>query len=103
MRSKEPSSSTFNPEANHSLPEGFDLGSDSSPLENLSFAEDPDNEDYAWALHNSDFRKQHSGLVVAVHQRVLWGVGKNHLAAWKDASTKPNCPPQEDLTFVAIP
>jgi hypothetical protein len=80
---------------------GFVRYTGSVPLENLEFPEEPDNPDFDWAINDPEVRRLYSGKVVAVHNRKVWGVGKNFRTAWEDARAKPGCPTKE-LVFVAI-
>jgi hypothetical protein len=50
------------------------------------------NDDYEWCLHDPEVRRQYGDQVVAVHQRRIWGVGKDHLAALNAALQQPGCP-----------
>jgi hypothetical protein len=59
--------------------------------------------DYAWCLTDSAVQQSHGGQVVAVHERRIWGAGKNHAAAWKAARRERGCPPHDDLVFVVVP
>lgn len=61
------------------------------------------NEDYEWALHDPEVRRQYGDQVVAVHQRRIWGAGPNHLVALNAALQQPDCPPRKNLAFVVVP
>jgi hypothetical protein len=77
----------------------------SRPFEQLEFPPETaaDTEDYDWAIHDSQVRQEHGGLIVAVRGRKVWGAGKNPRAAWEQACKVPDCPPLDELLFVAIP
>ena len=81
---------------------GVWIYSGSIPFDQLPFLEpDPDEEaDYDWASTDLEVRRQYGGLVVAVHDRKVWGAGKNHQLAWEDASRNPACP--EELVYVCV-
>ena len=62
----------------------------------------PNEQDYEWAFHNRELHRLYQGMVIAVRDRKVWGVGKTHKAAWEDAQKKPGCPERHDLAFVDI-
>src|SRR5262249_42711442 len=76
----------------------------SIPLEQLPFPDPPPEETEAWEWVDSDpeINRLYGGLVVAVHNRKVWGVGKTDKAACEDALKKPGCPPEDDLVFVPV-
>lgn len=61
------------------------------------------NDDYEWCLHDPEVRRQYGDQVVAIHQRRIWGVGKDHLAALNAALQQPGCPPKFCLALVIVP
>ena len=61
------------------------------------------NNDYEWCLHDPAVRKQYGGKVVVVYKRKIWGVGKNHAAAWEDAQQKRGCPPKGYAATAPVP
>lgn len=73
-------------------------------LNQVEFPEDEERRvrDYDWALNDPGVRQRHGGLVVAVRGGRVWGVGRNHRLAWEDARKHPDCPPQDQLSFVAV-
>jgi hypothetical protein len=68
----------------------------------LPFPPCPNEEDYDWVWSNRELHRQYQGLVVAVHNKTVWGAGKDAEAAWEDARKKPGCPEELDLAFVDI-
>jgi hypothetical protein len=60
-------------------------------------------DDYEWCLSDSQVRDKYSGKVVVVHNRKIWGVGKDHAAALAAAQRKRGCPPQDRLALVVVP
>jgi hypothetical protein len=60
-------------------------------------------DDYEWCLHDRDVRKKYGGKVVVVHRRKIWGVGKNHAAAWAAALRKRGCPTKDQIAVVVVP
>jgi len=61
------------------------------------------NDDYEWCWHDPEMQKKYGGMVVMVHKRKIWGVGKNHLQALNAAQREPNCPPKGVSAFVVMP
>jgi len=51
---------------------------------------------------NQVIRKTYSGQVLAVYQSRILGAGNNHQQALSKAMTDPDCPNQDQLTFVPI-
>ena len=43
------------------------------------------------------------GKVVVVHKRKIWGVGKDHAAAWVAAQRKRGCPTKDQIAVVVVP
>jgi hypothetical protein len=60
-------------------------------------------DDYEWCLHDPDLRAKHTGKVVVVCHRKVWGAGKNHADAWAAASRKRGCPGRDQVAFVVVP
>jgi hypothetical protein len=60
-------------------------------------------DDYEWCLSDSRVREKYSGKVVVVHNRKIWGVGRDHAAALLAAQRKRGCPPRERLALVVVP
>ena len=60
-------------------------------------------DDYEWCWHDPDMQKKYGGKVVIVHQRKIWGVGKNHLVAWGAAQRKRGCPAKHLVAAVVMP
>jgi hypothetical protein len=77
----------------------------SQPFNELELPPEPEAEadDYDWAMQNPQLRQEYGGLVVAVRQHKVWGVGKNQRAAREQARQTPDCPPIEEMVFVVIP
>lgn len=61
------------------------------------------NDDYEWCLHDAEVRRKHGGKVVVAHRRRIWGVGKDHAAAWAAAARKRGCPAREEVALVIVP
>jgi hypothetical protein len=61
------------------------------------------NDDYEWALHDPEVRRQYGNQVVAVYQRRIWGAGANHAAAVDAALQQPGCPPRYFLALPVVP
>jgi hypothetical protein len=61
------------------------------------------NADYEWCLNDRKMIAKYSGMVVVVHNRTVWGAGKDHRAAWAAARRKPGCPPISDVAVVVVP
>jgi hypothetical protein len=76
----------------------------SIPFDQLPFPDPPpeDVEAWDWVDHDPEVQRLYHGLVVAVHNRKVWGVGKTYKAAAEDARKKPGCP-GEGLVFVPVP
>jgi hypothetical protein len=89
------------------LPEVENPFAEESPRSSLPTYLTPEelatNEDYEWALHDPEVRRQYGGQVVVVHQRRIWGAGKNHETAHHAAVQQPGCPEKWHLAFVPIP
>lgn len=83
-------------------PPGFLIYRGAIPLMELPCADDATSDDYLWAFHNGDLHRQYQGLVVAIRDRQVWGVGKDGNAAWDDARRKPDCPAMHELAFVHL-
>jgi hypothetical protein len=81
---------------------GFAEYTGSVPFDSLEFPNEPDNPDLAWAVNDTEVRRLYYGKVVAVHNRTVWGVGKNFTAAWEDARQKPGCPSAHELVYVVV-
>jgi hypothetical protein len=60
-------------------------------------------DDYEWCLHDAAVRARYGGQVVVVHQRKVWGAGKNHAAAWAAARRKRGCPSRDQIAVVVVP
>jgi hypothetical protein len=60
------------------------------------------NDDYEWCLHDAEVQRRYAGLVVAAHMKTVWGSGKTHGEAIRDAQAKTGCPPREALAKVYI-
>jgi hypothetical protein len=78
-------------------------GSFTSECSYLTKHEKQVNEDYEWCLHNPEVRRQYGDQIVAAHQRRIWGVGADHLAALNAALQQPGCPPRHFLAVVVPP
>ena len=61
------------------------------------------DDDYEWCLHDPEVQKKYGGKVVVVHKRKIWGVGKNHKAAWLAAQRKRGCPARDQIAIVVVP
>lgn len=61
------------------------------------------DDDYEWCLHDAEVRKSYGGKVVVAYQRKIWGVGKDHAAAWAAARRKRGCPPRGYAAVVVVP
>jgi hypothetical protein len=72
------------------------------PFDELPIPEPANADDYGWAWNSPELHKQYQGMVVAVHDRRVWGVGKDCSTAWEDARQKPGCPELEQLAFVPL-
>ncbi|HEV3262718.1 MAG TPA: hypothetical protein VG013_38135 [Gemmataceae bacterium] len=60
-------------------------------------------DDYEWCLHDPGVRQKYAGKVVVVQRRKIWGVGKNHAAAWAAALRKRGCPSKDQIAIVVVP
>jgi len=58
--------------------------------------------DYAWARDNTDLQKHYCGLVVAVHNKQVWGAGRDHGVALRRARRKPGAPDRSEFAFVYV-
>jgi hypothetical protein len=76
----------------------------SIPFDQLPFPAPPpeETEAWEWVNHDPEINRLYGGLVVAVHQRKVWGVGKTDRAAREDTLKKPGCPPEDELVFVTV-
>jgi hypothetical protein len=74
----------------------------SRPFEELDFPPVPPEleEDYQWAFHDPDVRRQYGGRVIAFRHRTIWGAGKSYREANEQARKNPGCPPGELLFLV---
>jgi hypothetical protein len=72
------------------------------PFDDLPFPEPANAEDYDWALNSRELHRRYPRMVVAVHRRQVWGVGRDYQAAWEDARKKSECPAERNLAFVAL-
>lgn len=72
-------------------------------LSTLTEREQRIREDYEWCMHDPEMQKKYGGMVVVVHNRQVWGVGKNHAVAWKAAQRKRGCPERGYVAFVVVP
>ncbi len=61
------------------------------------------NADYNWCLTDAAVRRQYGGLVVVAHRRQIWGAGKTHGDAAREAWAKPGCPSKDQVAFVYVP
>jgi hypothetical protein len=61
------------------------------------------DEDYEWALHDPEVRRQYGGQVVAVYQKRVWGAGRDHGVASRSALATPGCPERRFLALVVVP
>jgi hypothetical protein len=84
------------------MPRGFYHYRGSIPLMDLPVQEGPGSEDYQWAIRNRELHRQYQGMVVAVHNQKVWGVGKDENAARDDALQKPGCPYSYELTLLRV-
>lgn len=73
-----------------------------APFDTLSIPEADPNSDYEWAWHDPEIQRKYVGLVVAVANRRVFGVGKNEDEAWAEAHKHPDCPPEGHLYFVPV-
>lgn len=85
-------------------PPGFVFYRGSIPFDELPWPDEPRSvsEDYEWAFSNRELHQQYQGLVVAVHDRKVWGVGRTADDAWEGAHRQPGCPPEEEFAFVLM-
>ncbi len=76
----------------------------SRPFAELPFPSVPPEvaDDYDWARQEPQVQRDYTGLVVAVHNRKVWGAGKSRRAALEDAFQKIDCPPADELVLVVI-
>jgi hypothetical protein len=81
---------------------GFARYCGSVPLEELPIPEPPNADDYGWACNNPELHNTYQGMVVAVCDRMVWGVGRDSSTAWEDARQKPGCPELEQFAFVPL-
>jgi hypothetical protein len=81
---------------------GFALLQPPATLDDVPFPpEDPDRQaDYDWARRDPDVRARHGGLVVAVRHKQVWGAGRSHVLAGREAARQPDCP--KDLVYVYV-
>ncbi len=75
-------------------------GDEMEPLK-LNQLEQQAADDLKWALRAPEVR-QHTGKLVAVHQRCVVGVGTDRNSLLAEASEKAQCPWQ-DLVVVVVP
>jgi hypothetical protein len=61
------------------------------------------DDDYEWCLNDPEVRKAYGGKVVVAYKRKIWGVGKNHAAAWAAALRKRDCPSRGEVAIVVVP
>ncbi len=83
-------------------PPGFACYRGSIPFDELPIPELPNQDDYDWAWNSRELHRQYQGKVVAVHDRRIWGVGKDWQTAWEDARQKAGCPELDALAFVPL-
>jgi hypothetical protein len=76
----------------------------SIPFDQLPFPDPPpeDLDAWNWVDNDPEVQRLNHGLVVAVYNRKVWGVGKTYKAAAEDARQRPGCP-EEELIFVPVP
>src|SRR5258708_1469415 len=72
------------------------------PFDELPIPEPANPDDFEWACNSLDLHRQYQGMVVAVRERKVWGVGKDGNTAWENARQKPGCPSVEQLAFVPL-
>ena len=61
------------------------------------------DDDYEWCLRDRQTQEKYGGKVVVVHKRKIWGVGKDHAAAWSSAQRKRGCPTKDQVAVVVVP
>ncbi len=61
------------------------------------------SDDYEWCVNDPEIRQKYAGKVVVVQGRKIWGVGKNHVAAWAAAQRRRGCPSRQEVALVPIP
>jgi hypothetical protein len=84
-----------------SLP-GFARYTGPIPLDEVPIPDAPIANDYGWAWTSPELHSKYQGMVVAVRDRTVWGVGKDCNTAWDDARQKSGCPELEQLAFVPL-
>jgi hypothetical protein len=63
----------------------------------------PEVEDeFHWATHDPEVKKQYGGLVVAVRHHRVWGAGKSYRAAQEQALKTPGCPEPGELVYAIV-
>jgi hypothetical protein len=72
------------------------------PLDEVPVPDPPNTDDYGWACNSPELHRQYQGMVVAVRNRTVWGVGKDSNTAWEDARQKSGCPELEQIAFVPL-
>ena len=72
------------------------------PLDEIGLLPEEPNPDEEWVLHDPQVREQYAGMVVAVHNRKIWGAGKTYQQAWENTLANPDCPDPEKLQLFVV-
>jgi hypothetical protein len=58
--------------------------------------------DHEWVLSDEATQSRHAGLVVAVSNQTVLGVGPTHRDALQAALARPDCPARQAIVTVAV-
>jgi hypothetical protein len=83
-----------------SQPKPSDLRAEHDPA--LTEQERQQWRDHEWVLSDEATQSRYAGLVVAVADRTVIGVGRTHREALHAALARPDCPSRQAIVTVAV-
>ena len=69
----------------------------------LTHEEQRKQDDYEWALHDTETQRKYGGKVVVVYQKRILGAGKTHRTAWAAAQRRRDCPQRYEVAMPVVP